>query len=230
MPVLGLIPARSGSKGIPDKNLKKVAGKSILQRAIETSVKAEILDRIIVSTDDPMYAENAVSWGADVPFLRSAESAQDHSTDRDVAVELLGELARREGYRPKSVVWIRPTSPLRKPEDIVRAVEILNQANCDAVRSVHKVKSHPYWAKTISDEGILSPFIQGFDEAQYPRRQTLPPVFVINGLVDVISVDQIARNKPLFAGRIAAYEVEPWRGLDIDVPTDLVIANALLEM
>lgn len=227
MPILGLIPARSGSKGIPHKNMKQVAGKPLLQHAIETCIASGVLDRVVVSTDDERYAESAKSWGAEVPFLRSHEFAKDDTTDKEVAVDFMNRLAAVADYEPHVVVWVRPTSPLRKPEDISRALQLLQNSDCDVVRSIHRVKSHPYWTKTLSESGRLLPFIPGVDETLYPQRQALPPAYLINGLVDVISANQISANKQLFSGRVLGYEIEPWRGLDIDQQSDLVVAEAL---
>ena len=132
MSVLGLIPARGGSKGIPRKNLRELAGKPVLAWTIEAALACPLLDRVLVSTDDDEIAAAARACGAEVPFARPAQLANDDTPDLPVYRHALETL----GYEFDVVAWLRPTAPLRTAEDIAAAVRLLEETGADCVRSV----------------------------------------------------------------------------------------------
>ncbi len=227
--VVGLVPARSGSRGLKNKNVRELDGVPLLVRAVQSGLAASSLDYVFVSTDSPDYADLARRAGADVSFLRPAEFAGDAATDLDVARHVVSMLDAA-GRPPAIIAWLRPTTPLRQPADIDNAVALLrSRPDLHSVRSITKVtKGHPYWSKRRDqDTGMLTPYVDGCDERTHPRRQVLPPVFRANGVIDVFHADN-PRQDFLFGTRMLGYEVPEMRSVDIDAAVDLVMAEACL--
>lgn len=227
MKVLGLIPARGGSKGIPHKNISEVAGKPLIAWSIEVAKHCSLLDRTIVSTDDLQIAEVATTYGAEVPFLRPAEFATDDTPDFPVYNHALRWLADNENYYPDIVVWLRPTTPLRSVEDVRNAIDIFVENGADCVRSVCLVEHHPFWMKRLENQK-LTPFINGKDEHTYYQRQLLPPVYRLNGAIDVVRRTTIVKKGFAYGGEMFGYVMPPERSIDIDNALDMVIAEHLL--
>jgi CMP-N,N'-diacetyllegionaminic acid synthase len=226
--VLALVPARGGSRGLPRKNLRMVAGRPLIAWTIDCALTAECIARVVVSTDDDEIATTAESLGAEVPFIRPAELASDEILDLPVYEHALEWLAEHQGYRPDAVAWLRPTAPLRTTADIDAAVAALEQTDAGCVRSVCQAEHHPYWMKRIEDER-LTPFIGGADELAYPRRQLLPPVYRLNGAVDVVRCSAVAATGVLYPLPMAPYVMPRDRSVDIDDPLDLRAAELHLE-
>lgn len=226
--VIAVIPARGGSKGVPRKNIKPLLGKPLIAWTIDAALAAKSVGRVIVSTDDHEIAVVSRACGAEVPFMRPAEFAQDDTPDLPVLKHALEFLGTKEGATCKAVVWLRPTAPLRTADDIDTAVALLTKTGAHSVRSVSATKAHPYWMKTLSGD-LLSPFVPGEDERKYPRRQTLPPAYSLNGAVDVTSIKTLEGWNTLWGERIAGYIMPPERSIDIDTESDFVIAEALLK-
>ncbi len=225
--ILALIPARGGSKGIPGKNIRHLAGRPLICWTIDTALATSVLDRIIVTTDDREIAAIARQAGADVPFLRPAELARDETTDMPVYHHALQWLADEERYLPDIVVWLRPTAPLRIPVDIEQAVARLLTTGADWIRSICPVEHHPYWMYRLEDDR-LQPFQPGLDTARFPRRQTLPPVYRLNGAVEVTWCRTILKKQLLYSGDVRGYIMPPERSIDIDTMIDFLTAEALL--
>jgi len=226
MSTLAIIPARGGSKGVPRKNIVPVAGRPLIAWTISAAMESEVVDRAIVSTDDPETREVALELGCEAPFLRPAELATDTATDWSVYRHAVDWLEER-GEGPDCVVWLRPTTPLRLASDIDGAVEVLEDTGADAVRSVCEAEHHPYWMKRFV-EGRLEPLLDGHDETAFPRRQMLPPVYQLNGAVDAWLCRSADEMGALFRGTVAGYLMPVERSLDIDTPFDLRVANLLL--
>ncbi len=222
MKIIALIPARGGSKGVPRKNIRPLAGKPLIAWSIAAAKAAPSIARIVVSTDDAEIAEVAKAAGAEVPFLRPASLAEDATPDYPVCLHALDQLDAAD-----VVVWLRPTAPLRTASDIENAIAILNERGADSVRSVVASKAHPYWMKSL-DDGLLSAFIPGKDEFSHPQRQKLPPVFMLNGAVDVMRSAVVRTSGGLWGQRVAAYVMPPERSIDIDTLQDFKRAEELL--
>lgn len=183
--IVAIIPARGGSKGVPRKNIREIAGKPLIAWTIETALLCEMLDRVIVSTEDEEIAKIANQCGAGVPFLRPLDIAQDNTPDLPVYQHALSWLNEHEKYCPDIIVWLRPTAPLRIVEDIEGAIKLLTETKADCVRTVCKAEHHPYWMKQLNGNRLLH-FLEGIEETKkYYRRQLLPPVYRLNGAVDV---------------------------------------------
>jgi CMP-N-acetylneuraminic acid synthetase len=226
--VIAIIPARGGSKGVPRKNIRLLGDKPLIAWTIETSLRSKILDRVIVSTDDHDIAELSVKVGAEIPFLRPSELAQDDTPDLPVYLHVLDYLAKQENYHPDVVVWLRPTSPLRLAEDVENTVNILiSNEQLDCVRSVCLAEHHPYWMKKLEDNCLI-PFLHEIDENKFYRRQLLPPVYRLNGAVDVSWCKNVIEKKQLYAGKMAGYIMPPERSVDLDSELDFALAEVLL--
>ncbi len=158
--VLTFIPARGGSKGIPRKNIKNLAGHPLIAYSIAASLEAELVKRTIVTTDDPEIAEIARKYGAEVPFLRPEELAQDDTRDLPVFQHALTWLKEQEGYQPDLVVQLRPTSPFRPPGLIDEAINILlDNPEATSVRGVVPSNQNPYKMWQILENGAMRPIL-----------------------------------------------------------------------
>ena len=226
--VLGLIPARGGSKGVPRKNIRPLGGKPLIAWTIEAALLSRRLGRIIVSTDDPEISDIALSCGAEVPFVRPEELAQDHIPILSVYEHALAWLAQNEGYVPDLVAWLSPTTPLRTAADIDRAIDLLQASTADCVRSVALSGSHPYWMKRLEGDR-LKPFMEGVDERTYYRRQLLPPAYQLNSAIDVTRCASVATTGQLYGGDMLGYVIPAERGIDLDTEIEFAVAALLLQ-
>ena len=200
--VLALIPARGGSKAIPRKNLLEILGKPLVAYSIGHALASRHVTRTIVSTDDPEIAAVAKTCGAEVPFIRPAEFAQDLSPDVDVFRHALEWLRQHERYRCDLVVHLRPTGPVRRVELIDKAIEtILARPDADSLRSVSVPAETPYKMWRIVD-GLLEPILTLPDvvEPCCQPRQSLPDVFWQNGYVDIVRPG-VVLDERLMCGR-----------------------------
>lgn len=230
--VLAIIPARGGSKGVPGKNIKPLAGRPLIAYAIDNARQSKYIQRVIVSTDDPAIAETAQGLGAEVPFLRPTELASDTATDLPVFQHALGFLAQREGYRPEMVAHLRPTAPLRTATHVDAGIELL-MANpeADAVRSVCPAPKHPckMWKFT---EGRLEPFLPASicgPEAYNLGRQQLPPAYIQNGSVDITRWRTVMEMNSMTGKRILGLLMAEHESVNIDTLLDFQLAETLLQ-
>ncbi len=219
--VLALIPARSGSKGIPGKNTRDFCGAPLLHWTIRAARESGVAARVIVSTDDEAIAEIARAGGAEVPFLRPPEWALDDSPMIDVALGTLDLLAARESWEPAWLLLLQPTSPLRTAEDIQRAAALLAASDADAVVSVAPAKHHPQWLQQLSPEGRLLP-CAGTPSA---RRQDLPPVYALNGAIYLTRTATLRASRTFFPTTALGYVMAPERSVDIDTEMDWKLAE-----
>jgi N-acylneuraminate cytidylyltransferase len=187
MEILALIPARGGSKSIPHKNIKPLAGIPLISYSIAAAKQSERVTRTIVSTDDEEIAHIARSFGAETPFLRPAEFAQDNSLDLPVFTHALRWLEEHEKYHPEIIVQLRPTSPLRPPDCVDAAIEILlDHPEADSVRGVIPSGQNPYKMWLVADQGNMTPLLslEGIPEPFNAPRQALPQTYWQTGHVD----------------------------------------------
>lgn len=225
--ILAIIPARGGSKGVPKKNIKRLAGKPLIAWSIETALSAQCLDKVIVSTDDENIAGIGRQYGAEVPFLRPAEIARDDTTDMPVYEHALDWLERNESYIPDIIVWLRPTAPLRTAEDIIGAVNLLKEKKPDWVRSVCEADHHPYWMYRL-ESGQMKPFIENIRIEDYIRRQLLPKVYRLNGAVEAAWRATILEKKLMYAGVMEAWVMPRERSIDVDTEMDFTFLEAMV--
>jgi len=208
--ILALIPARGGSKSIPRKNLLMVGGKPLIAHSIEQALASRRITRTIVSTDDAEIADVARQYGADVPFMRPSDLAQDLSPDIDVFRHALGWLRDREGYHCDLVVHLRPTGPVREAALIERAVQLmLATPEADALRSVGTAEQTPYKMWRI-EGSYLRPLIElaGYPEAHSMPRQKLPTAYWQNGYVDIVRPRTILELESMTGKVVLPFVVE----------------------
>lgn len=224
--VLGLVTARGGSKGIPGKNLAPLAGKPLIEWTLDAAAAGSCLDRVIVSTDDESIAGFCRERGAQVPFIRPAELAQDDSTHIAVVQHALEWLATNEAYRPDYVMVLQPTSPLRIALDINEAVRIAERTNASAVVSVTAAHDHPYWVRRLRDDGTLAEFVRC--DVAYPRRQVLPPAYALNGAIYLTLRSVLLQSRCFEPPGTMAYVMPEERSLQVDTPWDLRLCDLVL--
>jgi CMP-N,N'-diacetyllegionaminic acid synthase len=217
MKFLGLIPARGGSKGIPGKNIRPLEGKPLIQRAFESAAESGSMDRIILSTDDPEIAAVAEGFGLEVPFLRPPQFSSDTSPMIDVAVHALNTLAEG-GYIPDAVFLLQPTSPLRKPEHIRKAVEILGDN--DSVCSVLALPKDlcPHYVMKIREDGFLDYFLP--DGHLYTRRQDVPQAYRREGTIFLTRASVILEKRSFYGDTCVPLVITEEEALNIDHPAE----------
>jgi len=229
--VLALIPARGQSKGIPRKNLLPIAGRPLIAYSILQAQASQRVTRVVVSTDDPEIADVAREWGAEVPFLRPREYAEDLSPDLDVFRHALEWLERAEGYRPDLVVHLRPPGPVRRVELIDAAIDLLDaHPEADAVRSVSVARQTPYKMWRLAEGGYLEPMqrVPGVADCQSLPRQRLPTVYWQNGYVDVVRPRAVLEKSSMWGDRVVPLVIDESL-LELDYPEDIPAVEAALE-
>lgn len=224
MSSVAIIPARSGSKGLPDKNIKLLNGKPLMAYAIEAAKNSNIFAEVMVTTDSLKYAEIAESYGAVVPFMRSTEKASDIASSWDVVEEILSEYEKK-GKFFDDFCLLQPTSPLRTTEDIQKAYQIFNEKDAIAVVSVCECEHSPLWCNTLNDSMELKKFI---DPHNYLRRQELKKFYRINGAIYIVSREEFHKNRYIYREGSFAYVMAQERSIDIDSFLDFRIAETLI--
>jgi N-acylneuraminate cytidylyltransferase len=229
--VLAIIPARGGSKSIPRKNIRSFAGHPLIAYSISAGLAAETVSRLLVSTDDEEIAVVARQYGAETPFLRPPEHAQDQTPDLPVFQHALRWLEQHEGYRPEIVIQLRPTSPFRRVWHIDQAVyRLLERPEADSVRSVCVPFQNPYKMWRIDPDGLMQPLMQtGVAEPYNLPRQALPEVYWQTGYVDAAWADTILTKNSMTGSHILPLVIDPSEWIDIDSPSDWRNAERLLE-
>lgn len=221
--VLALIPARGGSKGIPRKNIRDFAGAPLIAYSIAAALQAELVTRVIVSTDDPEIAETARAWGAETPFLRPAQFAQDDTTDLPVFEHALKWLRENEGYQPEIVIQLRPTSPIRPIGLLDEAVKtLIEHPEADCVRGVVPSGQNPFKMWQINRKGQLEPLLRiaGLSEPYNAPRQALPDTYWQTGHIDAIRTNTILDKHSLTGDVILPLLIDPLYTVDIDTIED----------
>lgn len=229
--VLGLIPARGGSKGIPRKNLRILVGQPLIVHTIQAALTASRLDRVIVTTDDEEIAGVALRAGAEVPFLRPGQYATDTASSLSVVHHALAWLSMHEQYRPDAVALLAPTCPLRTSAQIDATVALLWASGLDSALTVTEVRDHPYYVYRQREDGQLEAILH-VDKP--PLRRQDMPVFYAPSQAVIVSrtsyLKVIGDPQPVFnPASMAGYPIDYASGFDIDAPVDLVVAEALLQ-
>lgn len=221
--ILGLIPARGGSKGILRKNLRELGGKPLLAWSIEAAQNSRYLDRIVLSSEDAEIIETAKKFGCEVPFVRPDELAADNAPGIAPVLHALSML-QAENY--DYLVLLQPTSPLRQGADIDAAIELCLASNAPACVSVTQEMHNPWWMFTLDNEKRLLPLLNKEDMPL--RRQDAPQTYSLNGAVYVAKCDYLLEHKNFLGPETIAYTMPPERAIDIDQELDLALAELLL--
>ena len=205
MKVIALVTARSGSKGVPDKNIKNIGGHSLLDWSIKSSSKAKSISNVYLSPDSEIYAHIGKQSGALVPFLRPKELASDTANDLDVIKHFLSVIDEK----PDALVHIRPTTPLRDPSILDKAIEMFfsKKNELTSLRSVNEMSESAYKSFEVNEKGFLSTIgsIESGDKANLPR-QAFPKTYVANGYVDVLDPNYILKVNKLHGDKIFAFQ------------------------
>ncbi len=224
--MLAVIPARGGSKGVPGKNIKELAGKPLLAYTIEGALNSNIFSKVIVSTDSREIAEVALRYGAEVPFLRPDEISGDMTSSDDVVKHALSY------YSDQSVLFdhvckLQPTSPLRTGRHLKEAYQLFIDRQADFLVSICECEHSPLWSGTIKEDLRLDNFIS--EEAKRACRQNLPTYYRLNGAVYMGKVDCFLKNNSFLGKNCIAYIMEQKESIDIDSPLDFMIAETILK-
>jgi YrbI family 3-deoxy-D-manno-octulosonate 8-phosphate phosphatase len=225
--VLAIIQARGGSKGIPRKNLRLLGAHPLVAYSIANAKAAQLVTRVIVSTDDDEIAEACKQYGAEVPFMRPPALATDEATDLPLFEHALAWLLEHQGYCPQVVVQLRPTSPFR-PRGLVDAAIrlLLGSPESDCVRGVTSPNQNPYKMWRTQPDGFLSPLLEiDLEEPYNMPRQKLPATLWQTGHIDAIRYETIIHQHSLSGRRILPIMIENRYCIDIDSPRDLELAN-----
>ncbi|MGL5615031.1 MAG: cytidylyltransferase domain-containing protein [Sarcina sp.] len=225
--ILAIIPARAGSKAIKKKNIRLLNDKPLIAYTIEEAIKSKSIDRVIVSTDSEEIAEIAKSFGAEVPYLRSKDLAQDNSKIEDAIEELLNKLDSEEKYIPDYILLLQCTSPFRKVEHIEEAIKSLLESNYDAIISLCEAEVNPYWTNVIDEKGNLKYFLE--EGIKIKQRQLLPKIYRYNGAIYLIKRETFKKEKSLEAKNLTGYIMSKEDSLDIDEEIDFLIAEELIK-
>lgn len=219
--ILAIIPARGGSKGVPGKNSRLLHGKPVIAWTIEAAQNAALLDRVIVSSDCKTIIDIARTYNCDIPFVRDAKLAQDHTPMMDVVFDAID---RCPGY--EWTMLLQATSPLRQAEDIENAIRHCIESNAPSCVSVCKAQENPHWMYTIGPNNTMQPLIK---ETTATRRQDLPDFYSLNGAIYIARTDWLFHNHQFLSPETVAYIMPAERSVDIDTENDFLYLQLLLE-
>ena len=229
--VLGLVLARGGSKSVPRKNIFLVLGKPLLAYTIQAALAARSITRLVVTTNDPEIADIARRLGAEVPFLRPPELAEDETPDYPVVRHALEWLEAKDGYRPDLIAQLRPTSPLRTSLQLDEAVALLRtHPDADSVRGVCRPQQNPHKMWRMASDGLLHPLlaVPGVPEPFNAPRQTLPVVWWQNGYIDIFWRRTVFEQRSLTGAKVLGYVIDEPEHIDIDSLHDIRVLELIL--
>jgi len=224
MNIVAIIPARGGSKGIPRKNVREVAGKPLIAHSIEQALASTKVTRVVVTTDDPEIKRVALNYGAEV-IDRPVELANDTAAMLPVLKHAV-EMMQKNGFFPAVTILLQPTNPLREASQIDTAVQLLLEQDYDSVTAVHRLDLNPSCMVKINSTGKSSPYVP---DKFYSRRQEVDPLYVINGLLYVYKTEALLKlEQGSWCENNGALIVHKMYSLDIDTEDDLEEANQIL--
>ena len=220
--ILAIIPARGGSKGVPRKNIRELAGKPLIAWTIEEAKKSKYISKLILTSEDDEIIEVAKKYGCEVPFKRPKELAQD---DTPGIMPILHGIETCPGY--DYVLLLQPTSPLRNSEDIDSFIEFFLANDASACVSVCKTKESPYWMYHLNEtENKLLPLIES--NSSYYRRQELPVSYILNGALYIAKNDWLKENQTFLSDETIGYIMPTERSIDIDNLLDFQLCELML--
>lgn len=221
---IAIVPARSGSKGLKDKNIKELCGKPLMAYSIEAAYRSGQFDEVMVSTDSVKYADIARKYGAEVPFLRSTVTAGDTASSWDMVEEVL-QGYERIGQKFDTFCLLQPTSPLRASEDIKAAYALYHAKNASAVISLCELEHPLSWCGMLGENGSLDGFIK---REQGKRRQTQEKYYRLNGAIYIVSTSEFRKDTFLYRENSYAYIMSREQSVDIDTELDFRFAEFLM--
>lgn len=234
MKILGIIPARGGSKSVPRKNIKDLAGKPLIAWTIEAAKAAAVLDRVVLTTDDEEIAEVGRRYGVDAPFMRPKELAEDKTPTLPVLQHAISWLKENDGYEPDAVMLLQPTAPLRQARHIVEAVELFKKSGADSVVSVVEIPGHfsPYWAVVEGSDGRAKLFTGDPIRKRITRRQDFPQkTYAHNGAIYLFKTRLLfdPYEPSLYGDHVRLYPLEEKYSVNIDGLEDWAHAEWIMQ-
>lgn len=224
MEILAIIPARGGSKGIKNKNIRLFGGKPLIAHTIDCAKKSKLINRLIVSTDSAEIANISKKYGAEVPFLRPAELAQDKSKVVDAIIHLLNKLKKDEHYQPDYIVLLQPTSPLRTVTDMDNALKLCFKRRADAVVSLCSTEQLLF----TKDKNDLLQMVVDKKFLNSTNRQELSSTYKLDGsMVYAIKTKVFLARKFFLTGKLVGYIIPRWRAVDLDETQDFVVGELI---
>lgn len=223
---LAIIPARSGSKGLKDKNIKLLNGKPLISYTIEAAIKSKMFDEVMVSTDSIEYAEIAKQYGAKVPFLRNSELSNDTASSWDVVRDVLHKY-KEDGKEFDTVALLQPTSPLRTAKDIIEGYKVMKDKSANAVIGVCEADYSPLWMNRLPDNNSMDNFINP-NVVGLPR-QNLEKYYRINGALYIIKIQSLLKRDNIYNNNCFALKMDKKNSMDIDDDYDFAITEALIK-
>lgn len=225
MKILAIIPARSGSKGLKDKNIKELNGKPMITYTIEAAVKSGIFEDVIVSTDSQLYSDISRKYGATVPFLRPEYLSNDTATSTDMIIHAIKEMYKM-GKRYKYFMLLQPTSPLRTKEDILKARKLLFEKDANSIVSICEAENSPLYMNLLNESLSMNEFLA---KGIKTRRQDLDKYYRINGAIYLCKVDYFLKYKDFYKEKSYAYIMDKRSSIDVDDEVDFIIAESLIK-
>lgn len=225
--ILGVIPARAGSKRLPGKNIKILAGKPLIQWTMEAAKNSKLLANVIVTTDDDAIIALAKDVGVDAPFVRPKYLAEDQSSSIDVVKHAISFM-EKQGQVFDYVMLLQPTSPLRTSAHIDEAINLLYDKSSDGIISVCPTEHSPLWSNTLGEDGKMDSFIPS--KIKNARSQDLPAYYRLNGAIYIASIEKLrAENTMFIKDNIYAYRMTAASSVDIDESIDFTLAEAVMK-
>lgn len=221
---IAIITARSGSKGLIDKNIKLLNDKPLMAYSIEAAINSRLFDEVFVSTDSKEYADIALKWGANVPFLRKPELSTDTTSSWDVVKDAI-KCYREIGRDFDTMALLQPTSPLRKDYDIINGYNVMKEKQANSVVSVCEVDHSPLLSSVLPDDMSLMDF---FNDGYNHPRQALPNYYRINGALYITKVDYLMNCKNIYEDKCYAVIMSKENSIDIDSELDFLVAGLLI--
>lgn len=221
--ILAYIPARSGSKRIPGKNIRDFLGQPLIAYAIKQALDCPIVDRVIVDTDSEKIAQIGRKYGAEIPFLRPSELAQDDSKGIDAILYTLNRLEKEQKYTPTHLLILQAPSPLRKPQDILDCWKLMQSTGATTVLTV--CPTHPQLFHMNDEQDIIS--VNG-REGMSTNTQAWPPAYITNGcFVYIVDIPTMRKEKKVITKKTKAVICPKWRSIDLDTPEEWAMAEVL---
>lgn len=223
--ILAIIPARAGSKRIPNKNIRNFFGKPLIAHTILQAQKSPIIDRVIVDTDSPKIAAVAKKYGAEAPYLRPKHLAGDKAQVVDAIIYLLNRLKKEEGYRPTHVMILQTTSPLREERDIKACWNLMQRTRAASVLTVSPTHPRLYYLDKKQNIVLANKRVSSSSNTQ-----AWPPAYLLNGcFVYITKTDTLIRERGVIVKNTKAAVCDKWRSVDLDTPEDWVMAEFLFK-
>ena len=225
--ILGVIPARGGSKGIPNKNIIEIGGNPLIHYTIKAGLESKMLTHCVVSTESDEIKRIAKVHGGNVPFKRPKELSSDNAVSMPVMKHAIQFMEKKQNCKYDIVVMLQPTTPLRLSEDIDNSLILLEESKADAVISVVDVgANHPLRMKRIVDGRLINYIDQGYENMQ--PRQELPSVYIRNGAIYAVKRDILMEDDSWVGNDVVAYIMPTERSVNIDAMQDLYLVNSYM--